>query len=105
MIKRLLFLAVLVSALVLAGGVSADNGGSTDGCVPGLGWVGISVAEAASAGYAPVPAIVDEAGNNDGYVCRRALGDGTWNWFIRFCCPVDKTLYLWSDNEMVGNNE
>jgi hypothetical protein len=59
------------------------------------GFETITVAEAVSQGYRTVPVWTDEAGNNDGTVCRRPLGDGIFHMFPN--ATVD-TIYYWLDN-------
>jgi hypothetical protein len=55
----------------------------------------ITVAQAVSEGYLTSPVRADEAGNNDGTVCRRALGDGIFHIFPN--ATVD-TVHEWADN-------
>ena len=53
----------------------------------------------AEAGYG-LPGLIDGAGNDDGYVCARALGDG---WFqIIPNAPVD-TIFSFTDNTWFSN--
>ena len=90
----LLSLAALPLTVILPDGASANPGGR-GGCAAGFEYISVIDAEA---GYPPeysVPSRTDEFGNNDGYVCRRALGDGT---FHVVPSPAD-TVYLWLDNE------
>jgi hypothetical protein len=92
--KRLLLLAVLVSASALAvtGGASANRGG-IGGCSAGFEY--ISLVDVLSEGPRPSAILADVTGNNDGYVCRRLLGDGT---FHRFPGAVNDKIYTWADN-------
>ena len=97
MIKRLLSLAVFVSASALAvtGGASADQRG-TGGCAAGFEY--ISLVQVLSEGPRPSAVYADVTGNNDGYVCRRLLGDGV---FHLYPGAVNDKIYLWFDNTMV----
>src|SRR6185295_16620633 len=67
-------LALAASAFVLTGNASAKSNVRTGGCSPGFEY--ISLAEVLSEGPRPSATFADEMGNNDGYVCRRLLGDG-----------------------------
>jgi hypothetical protein len=93
-IKRLLSLAVLVSASALAatGGASANQGG-IGGCSAGFEY--ISLVQVLSEGPRPNAILADVTGNNDGYVCRRLLGDGLFQVFPN---AVNDKIYYWLDN-------
>ena len=57
-----------------------------------------SVASLAAAGNAPVPGLVDTAGNADGYVCAHALPDAVCVAKVhRDPCLVE-TVYVFKDN-------
>jgi hypothetical protein len=57
-----------------------------------------SVASLAAAGNAPVPGMVDAAGNADGFVCAHPLPDPVCSLDP---CPVE-TIYLFRDNDVPG---
>jgi hypothetical protein len=92
--KRLLFLAVLgsASALAVTGGASANQGG-IGGCSAGFEY--ISLVDVLNEGPRPAAIAADQTGNNDGYVCRRVLGDGI---FHRYPNSVNDKIYIWLDN-------
>ena len=92
--KRLPFLAVLLStsALAITGGASANQGG-VGGCSAGFEY--ISLVQVLSEGPRPNAILADQTGNNDGYVCRRLLGDGISHLFPN---AVNDQFYYWLDN-------
>ena len=94
MTKRLLFLAVLgsASALAVTGGASANQGG-IGGCSAGFEY--ISLVDVLKEGPRLAAIAADQTGNNDGYVCRRVVGDGT---FHRYPNSVNDKIYIWLDN-------
>ena len=86
---------VLASSCVIAGGAATTAGAASplpNGCPSGFELVIVDALEdprqAALAGQ------VDANGNNDGYVCRRALGDGIFHTFP----GRPDTVYHWADN-------
>jgi hypothetical protein len=93
-IKRRL-LVVLVSASTVAVGVGANASAApiANGCPEGF--ESMSVVEAESLGYSPVPRLADEGGNRDGLVCRRALGDGVLHTYP----GRPDIIYAWVDND------
>jgi hypothetical protein len=99
MARRLLALFAALMALTFGIAVNASAAPPVDGCPQG--WELISVAQAEAEGRPPAR-VVDEfaghpAGNRDGYVCRRALGDG-----IDQNLPGrPDTIYRWRDNRQV----
>ncbi len=80
----------LGSALVFAGAAHSNPGG-TGGCAAGFEFVSVDELDDV---YRSAR-IADNLGNNDGYVCRRALGDG----FHHDAPGRPDTVYLWLDNE------
>jgi hypothetical protein len=102
MTKRLMFASMLVLLLGLAMGttvVSADPAVPTPpetGCP--AGWAHLPVADLASQGYG-VPGRVDEAGNNNGFICAKAMPEAIR---LKLCgpdCPVP-TLYQFRDDDL-----
>jgi hypothetical protein len=93
--KRLLFLAVLASASAVAvtGGASANQGG-IGGCSAGFEY--ISLVDVLNEGPRLAAIAADVTGNNDGYVCRRLVGDGT---FHLYPGSVNDKIYIWLDND------
>ncbi|MEN8239830.1 MAG: hypothetical protein ABFR53_11605 [Actinomycetota bacterium] len=90
---------LVVAMMAIAGPAVAGPGNPQDtGCPAGMEL--ISVSDLLADGY-NLPASVDDAGNNDGYVCGRALGDGTLNSYPDDI-PVD-TIYNFSDNTYFSN--
>jgi hypothetical protein len=85
-------IAAAALALLTAAGTSAAPPSS--GCPQGFEEVAVSQAE--NEGYVPIPRLVDNAGNGNGEVCRRALGDGV---FHRFPGRPD-TIYQWRDDDL-----
>jgi hypothetical protein len=94
MLKRFLSIAALTSAcaVALSAGASANNGG-IGGCAAGFEY--ISLAQVLSEGPRPGAIIADTTGNNDGYVCRRLVGDGVAH---SYPGAVNDTFYIWLDN-------
>lgn len=99
--------AALGAGLLAAAGImvaavpSAAAAPTGTGCPPA--WTLRSVESLAATGNAPVPGQVDEAGNDDGYVCAHPLPDATCISFIvtldPSACPVE-TIYLFLDNRL-----
>jgi hypothetical protein len=86
-------LALLLSLTLLIGAPGSVSGAANEACPDGFQT--ITVAQAVSEGYRGVPPIVDAAGNGDGIVCRRPLGDGI---FHQFPLATVSTIYHWIDN-------
>jgi hypothetical protein len=66
------------------------------GCPPGYELR--SVASLAEAGNAPVPGLVDAAGNADGYVCAHALPDAVCVAKVHPDPCLVETVYVFKDN-------
>ena len=66
------------------------------GCPPGYELR--SVASLAAAGNAPVPGLVDTAGNADGYVCAHALPDAVCVAKVHPEPCLVETVYVFKDN-------
>jgi hypothetical protein len=94
MLRKALSIAALTSACAVAfsPGASANNGG-IGGCSAGFEY--ISLAQVLSEGPRPSAIEADTTGNNDGYVCRRLIGDGIAHLFPG---AVNDTFYIWLDN-------
>jgi hypothetical protein len=93
MLKRFLSIAAMtLCVLAVTAGANANNGG-IGGCSAGFEY--ISLVQVLSEGPRPGAVIVDVTGNNDGYVCRRLLGDGIAHLFPN---AVNDTFYYWLDN-------
>jgi hypothetical protein len=87
-------IATFVAALaLLAAGAGGASAAANTACP--AGFETITVAEAISEGYLTRPFLTDQAGNDDGTVCRRPLGDGIFHLFSN--ATVD-TIYEWVDN-------
>jgi hypothetical protein len=92
-------LAVLISASAASVAIGATASAQppaemNQGCVPEQGWIAMEV----GVGEADrrVPKDVDEAGNQDGIVCARALGDGRFHTYE----GRPDVVYLWTDNTL-----
>lgn len=86
---------VLASLCVIACGSATTAAAASplpSGCPTGFELIGIGAPE--DPRQAVLAGQVDAGGNNDGYVCRRALGDGA---FHNFPTRPD-TVYQWADN-------
>jgi ABC-type nitrate/sulfonate/bicarbonate transport system substrate-binding protein len=97
MTKRLLLaLAAAATAAVAAGNASAETSRTpvANGCPAGFEFILVEQAEAQ--GYVPIPRLVDESGNANGAVCRRALGDGIFHSFP----GRPDTVYWWADDDL-----
>ena len=93
--RRLLGLLVAVPAVAVGIGATASAATPSNGCP--AGFESLSVVQAESEGPYVVARIVDETGNNDGYVCRRLLGDGVAHKFL----GRPDNVYLWLDNSLL----
>jgi hypothetical protein len=78
--------------LAVTGGASANQGG-IGGCSAGFEY--ISLVDVLKEGPRLAAIAADQTGNNDGYVCRRVVGDGT---FHRYPNSVNDKIYIWLDN-------
>ena len=86
-------IGVAASLLILPDHASAQSDVRMGQCSPGFELVSLEDADRGIATW------FDEMGNNDGYVCRRLLGDGRDG--IRHAYPnatVDY-IYHWEDND------
>jgi hypothetical protein len=86
---------LLASLCVIAGGAATTAGAESplpNGCPSGYELISVDAVEN------PLQAVtaerVDTGGNNDGYACRRALGDGIFHTFP----GRPDTVYHWADN-------
>jgi hypothetical protein len=93
---RWLVAPIALSLLLATAGVA--SAAANTACP--AGFETITVAQAVSAGYLTTPVRLDKNGNNDGTVCRRALGDGVFN--VLPNATVD-TIYEWMDNSSPRN--
>lgn len=73
---RCLALASLLAGSLIVSTEAARANPTTDAC-PG-GYEYISLTDVLAEGPRPVAIATDEEGNDDGYVCRRALGKGVF---------------------------
>jgi hypothetical protein len=64
-------------------------------CPSSVGFEYISLVDVLSEGPRPRAILADVTGNNDGYVCRRLLGDGLFHLFPN---SVVGEIYFWLDN-------
>lgn len=88
--RTMLITTAATAALLLPGATPVLAATPTGGCAAGfLHWT------ATTEPY-QVDDAVDEAGNGDGYVCARALGEGHAKQF-----GVDATIYMFTDNTLV----
>lgn len=93
--RRLRLVGVVVASLaLLAGSAGTAAASATDACPQGFET--ITLAQAASEGYVTSPTQTDEAGNGDGIVCRRALGQGIDHLFPGI--DPGTQIYYWVDN-------
>jgi len=85
--------AAIATSLLLVAGASVVGAAANTACPAGFDTT--TVAQAISEGYLSVASNVDNAGNRDGVVCRRLLGDGTKHVFGN---PNVDEIYNWLDN-------
>jgi hypothetical protein len=95
-ISRFSFGAALlgvVGAMPVVAGLAGSAAAEPANTACPAGFETITVAQAVSEGYATSPVVVDNAGNGDGVVCRRALGGP----------PGSVQVYFWQDNATPRN--
>jgi hypothetical protein len=85
--------AAIVTSLLLVAGAGVVEAAANTACPAGFDVV--TVEQAISEGFLSVASNVDRAGNRDGIVCRRLLGDGTKHVFGN---PNVDEIYNWLDN-------
>ena len=83
----------VVGAIIVAAGPAGSAAAQPANAACPAGFETITVAQAVSEGYATSPVVVDNAGNGDGVVCRRALGGP----------PGSIQVYWWQDNATPRN--
>ena len=83
----------IATSLLLLTGASLVGAAANTACP--AGYETITVAEAISEGFLSVASNVDNAGNGDGVVCRRLVGDGALHVFGN---PNVDHVYNWLDN-------
>lgn len=103
--------AITVAAAVLAFGAtgfitattSAASTPSSTGCPSGSGFEVLSLAFLASQGPYQQPFTLDAAGNNDGFVCGKALPEATVKHACGSPCPVP-VVYTFLDNDLTPSH-
>jgi hypothetical protein len=86
-------IVVFASVCALAALAIPVASAEQEGCPSGFELIGVT--EAGDARQVLTAQSVDAAGNNDGFVCRRALGDGIFHDFP----GRPDTVYHWQDNK------
>jgi hypothetical protein len=90
---RVVGAATIAMTLLLVAGAGVAGAAANTACPAGFDEV--TVEQAISEGFLSVASNVDRAGNGDGIVCRRVLGDGTKHVFGN---PNVDEIYNWLDN-------
>jgi hypothetical protein len=86
--------AIVVAVGAGAVAIAAPAGAAANTACP-EGFEMITVEAAVEQGYRHTPVYLDAAGNNDGIVCRRPVGDGILHIFL--AATVDQ-IYILLDN-------
>ncbi len=93
---------IVASALSMSGAMLVAPMGIAGAATPKVtgcpsGFERITVADAETAGYKPLPRRVDEGGNNNGIVCQKPLPEVLVELVCGTPCHID-VIYLWRDD-------